>query len=38
MTGTKLRVLLIYYTYTQQTLRVIDAMADVLRARGCEVR
>jgi hypothetical protein len=32
------RVLLIYYTYTQQTRRVAEAMADVLRDRGCEVR
>src|SRR4029077_6954151 len=38
MTGMRLRVLFIYYTYTQQTLRVIDAMAGVLRERGCEVR
>jgi hypothetical protein len=38
MTGTRPRDLLIYYTYTQQTLRVIDAMADVLHVRGCEVR
>jgi hypothetical protein len=30
-------VLFVYYTYTQQTLRVVDAMADVLRGRGCEV-
>ena len=32
------RVLFVYYTYTQQSLRVVDAMAGVLRARGCEVR
>ena len=30
-------VLFVYYTYTQQTLKVIDAMADVLRGRGCDV-
>jgi len=30
-------VLFVYYTYTQQTLRVVEAMADVLRDRGCEV-
>ncbi len=30
-------VLFVYYTYTQQTLKVVDAMADVLRNRGCEV-
>jgi menaquinone-dependent protoporphyrinogen IX oxidase len=38
MTATKPRVLLVYYTYTQQTLRVVEAIADVLRERGCEVR
>jgi hypothetical protein len=31
------RVLLVYYTYTQQTKRVAAGMADVLRDRGCEV-
>ena len=31
------RVLFVYFTYTQQTLRVVDAMADVLRDRGCDV-
>jgi hypothetical protein len=30
-------VLFVYYTYTQQTRKVIDAMADVLRDRGCGV-
>jgi menaquinone-dependent protoporphyrinogen IX oxidase len=34
---TKPRVLLVYYTHTQQALRVADAMAEVLRGRGCEV-
>jgi menaquinone-dependent protoporphyrinogen IX oxidase len=38
MTATKPRVLLIYYTYTQQTLRVVEAMAGVLRERGCDVQ
>jgi menaquinone-dependent protoporphyrinogen IX oxidase len=38
MTATKPRVLLIYYTYSKQTLRVVEAIADVLRERGCEVR
>jgi hypothetical protein len=28
----------VYYTYTQQSLRVVEAMAAVLRQRGCEVR
>jgi hypothetical protein len=30
-------VLFVYYTYTQQTRKVIDAMADVLSGRGCDV-
>ncbi len=30
-------VLFVYYTYTQQTQKVIDAMASVLRDRGCDV-
>jgi hypothetical protein len=34
---TRPRVLLVYYTHTQQTLRVAEAMADVLRGRGCDV-
>ena len=33
----KPRVLFVYYTHTQQALRVADAMAEVLRQRGCEV-
>jgi hypothetical protein len=32
------RVLFVYYTYTQQSLRVVEAMAEVLRERGCEVQ
>jgi hypothetical protein len=32
------RVLFVYFTYTQQSLRVAEAMADVLRGRGCDVR
>jgi hypothetical protein len=35
--ATKPSVLFIYYTYTQQTLRLVEAMADVLRGRGCDV-
>src|SRR4051794_35398443 len=31
------RVLLVYYTYTQQSRMVAEAMAEVLRERGCEV-
>jgi menaquinone-dependent protoporphyrinogen IX oxidase len=30
-------VLFVYFTYTNQTQRVIDAMAEVLRGRGCDV-
>jgi menaquinone-dependent protoporphyrinogen IX oxidase len=32
------RILLVYYTYTQQSSKVAEAMADVLRERGCDVR
>src|SRR5215211_5878308 len=38
MSATKPQVLLVYYTYTQQSLKVADAMAEVLRERGCDVR
>jgi menaquinone-dependent protoporphyrinogen IX oxidase len=31
------RVLFVYYTYTQQSLKVAEAMADALRERGCDV-
>jgi hypothetical protein len=31
------RVLFVYYTHTQQAQRVCDAMAEVLRGRGCDV-
>lgn len=31
------RVLLLYYTYTGQSLRVLEAAGEVFRARGCEV-
>src|SRR4051812_34673970 len=31
------RVLLVHYTYTQQALRVSDAMAAAMREEGCEV-
>jgi menaquinone-dependent protoporphyrinogen IX oxidase len=34
----KPRVLFVYFTYTQQSLKVVEAMADVLRDRGCDVR
>jgi len=35
--GTRPRVLMVYYTHTQQAQRVSEAMSEVLRARGCEV-
>jgi hypothetical protein len=34
---TRPRVLFVYYSHTQQAQRVCDAMADVLRERGCDV-
>jgi menaquinone-dependent protoporphyrinogen IX oxidase len=33
----KPRVLLVYYTFTQQALKVVEAMTSVLAERGCEV-
>ena len=33
----KPRVLFVYYTHTQQSLKVFEAMADVLRERYCDV-
>src|SRR3954470_5586564 len=38
MTQTAPRVLLVYYTYTQQSLKVAELIAEVLRQRGCDVR
>jgi len=32
-----LSVLMVYYSYTQQTLKVVEEMAGVLRARDCDV-
>ena len=32
------RILFVYYTVSQQTLRVIEAMTDTLRTRGCDVQ
>ena len=32
------RVLFVYYTYTQQTLKIVEAMTDVFDRRGCEVQ
>ena len=37
MSETKPRVLLVYYTYTQQNRKVAEAMAEVFAQRGCEV-
>jgi menaquinone-dependent protoporphyrinogen IX oxidase len=37
MSATNPKVLLAYYTYTQQARKVVDAMADVFTQRGCEV-
>jgi hypothetical protein len=36
-TGTIPSALFVYYTYTQQTLKVVETMAGVLRDRGSEV-
>jgi hypothetical protein len=37
MSDTKPKVLFVYYTYTQQTQKVVDAMGEVMEQRGCEV-
>jgi menaquinone-dependent protoporphyrinogen IX oxidase len=34
---TRPRVLFVYFTYTQQSRKIVDAMSDVLRERGCDV-
>jgi menaquinone-dependent protoporphyrinogen IX oxidase len=34
----KRSVLIVYYTYTQQALKVAEAMADRFRERGCDVK
>jgi hypothetical protein len=38
MVATIPRFLFVYYTYAQQTLKVVDAMANALGERGCEAR
>jgi hypothetical protein len=38
MIPTQPRVLFVYFTVTQQTLKVVEAMTDAMRARGCDVR
>jgi hypothetical protein len=37
MHGDQPKVLFVYFTYTKQTLKVLEAMTDVFRDRGCEV-
>jgi hypothetical protein len=37
MNTTKPKVLFVYFTYTKQTLKVLEAMTEVFRDRGCEV-
>jgi hypothetical protein len=37
MSADKPRVLFFYFTYSQQTFRVVEAMTVTLRERGCEV-
>jgi hypothetical protein len=36
MTATRPKVLFVYFTYGQQTLRMVEATADILRACGCQ--
>src|SRR4051812_30375394 len=38
MSTTTPRVLLVYFTYTQQSLKVAEVIAGELRERGCDVR
>ena len=38
MPATATRVLFVYFTYTQQSLKVAEAMTDVLRERGSDVQ
>jgi menaquinone-dependent protoporphyrinogen IX oxidase len=35
--GNQPSVLFVYFTYTKQTLKVVESMAEVLRGLGCEV-
>ena len=30
-------ILFVYFTYTKQTLKVVEAMSEVLQRRGCDV-
>jgi hypothetical protein len=36
--ATRPRVLFVYFTYTQQSLKVVEAMSEVLRERDCDVQ
>ncbi len=38
MNATRPKVLFVYFTYTKQTLKVLEAMTEILRDRGCEVQ
>ena len=38
MSAARPRVLFVYFTVSQETLRVIEAMTDTLRTRGCDVQ
>jgi hypothetical protein len=38
MSATRPRVLFVYYTVSQQTFRVVEAMTDTLRKQGCDVQ
>jgi hypothetical protein len=38
MTAARPRLLFVYFTVSQQTFRVVEAMTDTLRERGCDVQ
>ncbi len=38
MHAAKPKVLFVYYTYTKQTQKVVEAMSEMLRDRGCDVK
>lgn len=38
MQASKPKVLFVYYTYTKQTLKVVEAMSEVLHDRHCDVK
>jgi menaquinone-dependent protoporphyrinogen IX oxidase len=37
MSATKPQILFVYFTYTKQTLKIVEAMSDVFGERGCDV-